>query len=96
MASNCIETSINNAKHCGFASTQISTACGMAEDVLMNPSKYNLHGSYDIIRITPPYEEVVYKDLINAVCNSPLIGEDSLVVIEYPEEMGTLPYILGE
>jgi 16S rRNA G966 N2-methylase RsmD len=96
MAPNCIQTSINNAIHCGFSSsTQFTTACGMAEDILLNPTKYNLYNTYDIISLTPPYEEVIYKDLIYAICNSPLIAEDSLVIIEYPEEMGTLPYILG-
>jgi len=95
MSSNCIETSIKNAKNCGFLSSQYTTINGLAEDVLLNPIKYNLSQTYDIISLTPPYEEVIYKDLIYAICNSPLIIEDSLVIIEYPEEMGTLPYILG-
>jgi 16S rRNA (guanine966-N2)-methyltransferase len=53
-------------------------------------------GTYGLITLTPPYEEVVYNDLINAVCNSPLVAEDTLVVLEYPEEMGCLPPVLGE
>mmetsp|Transcript_23122 Transcript_23122/g.38750 ORF Transcript_23122/g.38750 Transcript_23122/m.38750 type:complete len:100 (-) Transcript_23122:2592-2891(-) len=53
-------------------------------------------GTYGLITLTPPYEEVVYQDLLEAVSNTPLIAEDSLVVIEYPEEMGALPHIIGE
>lgn len=30
------------------------------------------------------------------MCNSSLIEENTLVVIEYPVELGTLPHILGE
>lgn len=95
MAPNCIETALKNANNCGFE-YKASSACGLAEDVLNNPIKYGLKGTYDIISLTPPYEEVIYKDLLHSVCNTPLISEDSIVIVEYPEEMGTLPYILGD
>ena len=52
--------------------------------------------SYGGVILINPYGEVIYKILIEAVCNSPLIVQDTLVVIEYPVEMGTLPFILGE
>ena len=74
----------------------MSTVCARAEDVLKNPTAHNLHTRYHLISITPPYQEVVYKDLIDAACNSPLLDSDSIVMIEYPEEMGSLPAILGE
>ncbi|KAJ1441154.1 RNA methyltransferase [Ochromonadaceae sp. CCMP2298] len=95
MAPNCIETALENAERCGFGG-QVSSCCAMAQDALTEPAKYGLSGTYGLITLTPPYEEVVYNDLINAVCNSPLVAEDTLVVLEYPEEMGSLPPVLGE
>eukprot|EP01038_Epipyxis_sp_PR26KG_P006232 gene6232-8587_t len=94
-SSNCIDTSLNNAQSCGFKN-QVSAVCASVEDVLNDPLRFNLKEPYQLISITPPYQEVVYNDLINAVCNSPLVTEGTIVIIEYPEEMGSLPYILGD
>lgn len=67
-----------------------------AQDVLMHPERYNCEGPYNIISITPPYEEVLYSELIAAACVSPLVTEDTMLVVEYPIEMGSLPQILGD
>lgn len=100
----CIKTALKNAAKLGFA-TQVSSVCASAEAVLRNPSAFGLMNNnkrddcfnvpYDLICLTPPYEEVIYNDLINAVCNTPIIAENSIVVIEYPVEMGSLPHVLG-
>ena len=49
---------------------------------------------YHIVTLCPPYEEVVYADLLEAVANSPLIGEDTVVLVEYPIELKTLPHVI--
>lgn len=95
MSAECISTAMRNARTCSF-SQQASSACASALDVLRAPHKHNLQGTYDLITLTPPYEEVVYAELIDAVCTTSLIKENTIVVIEYPEEMGKLPYILGD
>ncbi|KAL3935320.1 MAG: hypothetical protein SGBAC_009133, partial [Bacillariaceae sp.] len=47
---------------------------------------------FGIVTICPPYEEVVYADLMDAVCNSPVVQEDTIVLLEYPIELlGELP-----
>jgi len=94
LSPDCIETAARNAITCGFDG-RTTSVCARAEEVLMDPKKYGLNEPYNVISITPPYEEVIYKTLIDAVCESPLVVEDTLVIIEYPVEMGTLPYILG-
>jgi len=48
---------------------------------------------YQIVTLCPPYEEIVYGDLIDAVCNSPLVTDDTVVLIEYPVELGCLPHV---
>jgi len=94
MSSDCTSTALRNAVTCGFEG-RATAVTARAEDVLNDPKRYGLVEPYGLISITPPYEEVVYQQLIDAVCSSPLVCEDTLVVIEYPVEMGTLPQILG-
>ena len=50
---------------------------------------------YDIVTLCPPYEEIVYADLLEAVANSVLVGEDTIVMVEYPVELGCLPHVIG-
>jgi len=95
LSPDCTSTSLRNADNCGF-SGQASAVCARAEEVLRNPSTFGLKEPYGLITITPPYEEVIYKELIDALCVSPIVADDTLVVIEYPVEMGTLPHILGD
>lgn len=85
---------MRNLESCGF-SGRGSAVCARTEDVLREPAKYGLDQPFQLITITPPYEEVVYSELIEAVCSSPLVQPDTVVVIEYPVEMGSLPFILG-
>ena len=51
-------------------------------------------GKFDVVSITPPYEEVVYSQLLDAVCSSPAVGEDTIVIVEYPVELGCLPHVI--
>jgi 16S rRNA G966 N2-methylase RsmD len=37
-------------------------------------------------------EEGIYNNLLNGICNSTLIKSDSLIALEYPLQMGTLPF----
>jgi 16S rRNA (guanine(966)-N(2))-methyltransferase RsmD len=94
-AEDCASTSLRNADHCGFTG-QANAICAKAEDVLNHAEEYGIIEPYRVISLTPPYEEVSYDDLITALCNSKCVGEDTIVIIEYPVEMGTLPYILGK
>jgi 16S rRNA G966 N2-methylase RsmD len=50
--------------------------------------------TFGIVTICPPYEEVVYADLLDAVANSPAVTEDTIVLMEYPVELwGDLPHV---
>jgi 16S rRNA (guanine966-N2)-methyltransferase len=49
---------------------------------------------FQIVTLCPPYEEVVYADLIDAVANSPMVTEDTIVLMEYPIELGCLPHVV--
>ena len=54
-----------------------------------------IDSKYDIVTLCPPYEEIVYADLLEAVANSVLVGEDTIVMVEYPVELGCLPHVIG-
>ncbi len=57
------------------------------EDVLKNPERLGEPLPYHIVSATPPYEAVDYAELVPQLLNSPLVGEESVVVVEYPREM---------
>jgi len=48
--------------------------------------------TFQIVTLCPPYEEVAYGDLLEAVANSDLITDDTVVMVEYPIELGCLPH----
>lgn len=51
---------------------------------------------YDLVTLCPPYEEIVYADLLEAVANSVLIKEDTIILVEYPVELGCLPHVIKQ
>ncbi len=70
---------------------------GNAMDVLYNPIKYNLLKPYDVITLTPPYEEVAYGDLVQAVAETSLAKEaDTIIALEYPVELGCFPHVIAD
>uniref|UniRef100_A0A803LSY2 rRNA methyltransferase YlbH n=2 Tax=Chenopodium quinoa TaxID=63459 RepID=A0A803LSY2_CHEQI len=40
--------------------------------------------TFDYISVTPPYMKVDYGILMNQLSDSPLVGEDAFIVVEYP------------
>lgn len=94
LSKDCTDTALANAVKCGFQS-KTNAICARAEDVLTQPNTYGLTQPYQLISITPPYLEVSYDELITGVCNSPLVEPNTIVILEYPTEMGLFPHILG-
>lgn len=43
-----------------------------------------LGGQFDYISVTPPYEAVVFSKLMQQISDSPLVKEDTCIVVEYP------------
>ena len=61
------------------------------DSILLEPARFGVTQPFDLISITPPYEEVVYAELVDQLVRSPVLGEDTLVIIEYPVELGCFP-----
>ena len=71
--------------------------CTDAFRALRHPESVGIdpESKYDIVTLCPPYEEIVYADLLDAVANSVLVTEDTVVLVEYPVELGCLPHVIG-
>lgn len=41
-------------------------------------------GAFDFISVTPPYTQVDYGILMDQISKSPIVGEDTFIVVEYP------------
>ena len=70
--------------------------CADAFRALRQPETVGIdpNAKYDLVTLCPPYEEIVYADLIDAVANSVLVTEDTVILIEYPVELGCLPHAI--
>jgi 16S rRNA (guanine966-N2)-methyltransferase len=93
-ASDCVETIRANLEHCGFGENG-TAICARVEAFLSTATSYNGGKHYDLITITPPYEEVDYGELLTAIAKSDAVGEGTFVVVEYPVELKKLPPAIG-
>lgn len=71
--------------------------CADAFRALRQPETVGIdpNAKFDLVTLCPPYEEIVYADLIDAVANSDLVTEDTVILIEYPVELGCLPHAIA-
>jgi 16S rRNA (guanine966-N2)-methyltransferase len=96
LSSECSRTCEYNARLCGYKANDpsVNFVTVDAEAFLRQPSKYvDDRGvqTFDIIVLSPPYKEISFPSLINTVCESPCLGINSLVALEYPKELGVMP-----
>ena len=47
-------------------------------------------GAFDFVSVCPPYELVDYSELYELLEGSPLVGPESLVIVEYPRRLAHL------
>jgi len=99
VSQDCCAAMERNVQWCQFLERdQTQIVCADYLMALREPSSVGISTTvpYDIITLSPPYEEVVYAELLEAVVNSPLVGEDTVVVVEYPVELGNLPHVVPQ
>ena len=92
-AKDCVKTIEKNVEWCDFAGRG-KAVLGDVMEVFADPAAFGIDHSFELITITPPYEEVSYQALIKTLGASPLLGDDTIVVIEYPVELGCLPRVM--
>jgi 16S rRNA (guanine966-N2)-methyltransferase len=96
LSTDCCECIERNLEMCKFQPEQGKVVVADALQALRAPETVGIPAgtTFQILTLGPPYEEVVYADLLDAVANSDLVAEDTIVVIEYPIELGCLPHVL--
>ncbi|PXF40802.1 putative rRNA methyltransferase YlbH [Gracilariopsis chorda] len=90
----CVQSIDANLANCEFAERGL-TVCSRVEQFVKDGERYNNGRHYDLITITPPYEEVDYGKLMKMVSESNCVGEGTFVVVEYPVELGSFPPSIG-
>jgi len=101
LSRDCCDTIERNVVKCDFGEVGDGTTrvvCDDALRVLRDPVGVGIPdvATYNIITLCPPYEEITYADLLNAAVNTPLLMEDTIVLVEYPTELGCLPHVLNQ
>ncbi|CDO66291.1 N6-adenine-specific methylase, putative [Plasmodium reichenowi] len=92
---NSCRTVFENLRLCNIYDTNKKIIRADAMELLQNPYKFNVHEKYNLGFFTPPYEQIIYSDLIHNISNSKLFEEDALIFIEYPKEINLLPKKVG-
>ena len=96
LSPDCCAAARRNLEWCQFSDQQGRVVQADALSALREPSRYGIDTTFHLVTLCPPYEEVAYGDLLEAVANSPLIMDDTIVLVEYPVELGCLPHVLPQ
>jgi 16S rRNA (guanine966-N2)-methyltransferase len=98
LSPDCCDAISRNVDWCQFNGDDHSTRIVNSDvlQLLRNPVSVGIPEGehFGVVTICPPYEEVVYADLLEAVANCPAVGDDTIVLMEYPIELwGELPHV---
>ena len=97
----CCDAIQRNIRWCQFDNTDEYTTQVVCADVLQllrDPVSVGIPPgeTFGIVTICPPYEEVVYADLLEATASSSLVADDTIVLVEYPVELwGNIPHVFN-
>mmetsp|Transcript_8342 Transcript_8342/g.10559 ORF Transcript_8342/g.10559 Transcript_8342/m.10559 type:complete len:360 (+) Transcript_8342:206-1285(+) len=98
LAKDCCNAVERNVKICNFDDDIDKTRVVNADAItaLRDPVSVGIPEgfTYNLVTLCPPYEEIVYADLLDAVANSPAVTDDTVVLVEYPVELGCLPHVI--
>ena len=96
LSADCCASVERNIKWCQFDG-KATVLQNDALTVLREPYKAGIPvgTSFNLITLCPPYEEVIYADLLESAANSPIVTEDTIVMVEYPVELDCLPHVIG-
>ncbi|KAK1441938.1 S-adenosyl-L-methionine-dependent methyltransferase superfamily protein [Babesia gibsoni] len=85
------QATARNAEHCNFED-KVRIVRADAMESLTSPWLHAITEKFDLLFACPPYEEVVYTDLMKQIANTTILKENSVVVVEYPKEIEYLPW----
>lgn len=88
VVNNCL---MPNLETCDVESAAV-VHTGKAEDFLRRAQQLSRFGGgpFDFMSVCPPYELVDYNELFDLLEGSPLLHEESIVIVEYPKKLASL------
>ena len=94
LSQDCCAAVERNLSWCKFEE-QGNVVCADALAFLRDPHAHGIpiFQRYQVVTLCPPYEEIVYGDLMEAVANSPVVQDDTIILVEYPVELGCFPHV---
>jgi 16S rRNA (guanine966-N2)-methyltransferase len=100
LAPECCDCIKRNVNWCKFDGDDHTTQVVNSDvlQLLRDPVSVGIseRETFGIVTICPPYEEVVYADLLEAVVNCPAVTDDTVILVEYPRELwGDLPHVIN-
>ncbi|KAL5582436.1 hypothetical protein UlMin_014878 [Ulmus minor] len=72
-----------NLEWTGFLDVSVIHAVPVEKFLGRSDKFVGKYGPFDYISVTPPYTQVDYGVLMSQIANSPLVGEDTFIVVEY-------------
>ncbi|KAK2195112.1 S-adenosyl-L-methionine-dependent methyltransferase superfamily [Babesia duncani] len=88
----CCKATAMNLERCGLKD-QCRVVRADAIEAITSPWLYSMNEKFDLMFVTPPYEEVVYMDLMEKIAATTILNENAIVVVEYPKEINYLPQV---
>ncbi|KAK1939725.1 hypothetical protein X943_002624 [Babesia divergens] len=91
----CCKATAMNAEHCNFED-KVRIVRADAIESVTSPWLHSITDKFDLLIACPPYEEVVYKDLMKQIANTTILNSNAVVVVEYPREIEYLPWCIED
>lgn len=91
---NCLHP---NLERCGVDGAAV-VHTGRVEDFLRRASGTPRFagGAFDFVSCCPPYEAVSYPEVLELLSESPLLHENTILLVEYPKKVtGEIPLMVG-
>ncbi|BAM42441.1 uncharacterized protein TOT_040000808 [Theileria orientalis strain Shintoku] len=91
----CLKAVNLNTIKCGFQD-KCRIIRSDSIELINSPYLYNINEKFDLMFVAPPYEEVIYSDLLQYISECKILNDNAIVVVEYPKELSFLPHVIND
>eukprot|EP00371_Babesia_bovis_P002036 XP_001610683.1 hypothetical protein [Babesia bovis T2Bo] len=91
----CCKAVSVNAAHCNYEN-KVRIIRADAMESITSPWLHSINDKFDLLFACPPYEEVIYSDLMKQIANTTILNPNAVVVVEYPREIEYLPWSIED